>query len=121
MEARQIWIVPAKTNFHYFIIQHVLPASIIRKANFLCCGKRLRWSFLALCKLITVHMLKAASVLVNLVDYCSTLFLVVIKVEDDTDISGELCTDLAQLCVLQNQIWWLSSPGPGPAKPLMDL
>lgn len=49
-------------------------------------------------------MLKAASVLVNLVDYCSTLFLVVIKVEDDTDISGELCTDFAQLCVLQNQI-----------------
>lgn len=104
MEARQIWIVPAKTNFDFFIIQHVLPAPIIRKPNFLHCGKRLRWSFLALCKLITVHMLKAASVLVNLVDYCSTLFLVIIKVKYDTNLSGELRADLAQLRILQNQL-----------------
>lgn len=87
----------------------MLPAPIIRKPNLLHCGKRLRWSFLALCKLITVHMLKAASVLVNLVDYCSTLFLVIIKVKDDTNISGELPADLVQLSVLQNQlceVWW---------------
>lgn len=54
-------------------------------------------------------MLKAASVLVNLVDYCSTLFLVIIKVKDDTNISGELPADLVQLSVLQNQlceVWW---------------
>lgn len=51
----------------------------------------------SLCKLITVHMLKAASVLVNLVEYCSTLFLVTIKVKDDTNTRGEFPADLAQL------------------------
>lgn len=49
-------------------------------------------------------MLKAASVLVNLVHYCSTLFLVIIKVKDDTNISGELPADLAQLRILKNQL-----------------
>lgn len=63
-------------------------------------------------------MLKAASVLVNLVDYSSTLFLV-IKVKDDTNVSGELPAHLAQLSALQNQlheIWWDLQP----LQPLMD-
>jgi len=74
-------------------------------------------------KLITLHMLKAASVLVNLVDYCSTLFLV-IKVKDDTNVSGELPAHLARLSALQNQlheIWWDLLPLELlQVKPLMD-
>lgn len=69
-------------------------------------------------------MLKAASVLVNLVDYCSTLFLVIIKVKDDTNISGELPADLAPLCILQNQlrqIWCVFSSGAGPSEALDGL
>lgn len=46
-------------------------------------------------------MLKAASVLVNLVDYCSALFLVSIKVRNDTNINGGFSIDGAPLSALQ--------------------